>query len=170
MSQRSARPGSPTPTCLFPYLIGLEHSSVEDFLDRLDLLCPEGGMYPCETSPATRMRIPDLLNLPLPMGHFCNFHKSLLHAVATEIKNEMTVPFLARPALPACYLITQHMASIMQRSPSKISQASDERGDVDTPPPTINIPAQRQLGTQSRQICKCHANLFHSYDAYTTGT
>ena len=95
MSKRSKRSVLPPSICHFPFMCGVVSASAEAFLDRADLLCPNGGMYPCDTSPATHMLIPELLNVPLPAGHFCDFHKHLLHAVATAIEDEMIVPFLA---------------------------------------------------------------------------
>ena len=95
MSKRSKRSAVPFSICHFHFMCGDVSVSSDAFLDRADLLCPDGGMYPCDTSPATHMLIPALLNVPIPEGYFCDFHKHLLHAVATAIEDDMTVPFPA---------------------------------------------------------------------------
>ena len=71
----------------------MEHSRIEDFLERAELICD--GLYACDNTPVKHLRIPELLYFPVPVGYFCDLHESLIHAVATEIEGETTVPFIA---------------------------------------------------------------------------
>ena len=85
----------PRSVCHFPFLCGGGSVSMQPVLDRADLICPDGGMYSCDTSPVSFMLIPASLNVSLVEGYFCGFHQSIFHEVAMAFEEDMTVPFLA---------------------------------------------------------------------------